>query len=506
MSYPRTFIPTRVLAYARVSGQEQARTGTSLDGQRDELEAWCRSRGYPRPSLFVEVESGSGEAVERRTEQLRLTAAARAGDLVVVTRQDRWSRDVAHFLTSTTALMKRGVRFEAVHEGFDHSTPEGRFVATMHAAFSEHERAKIYGRTVVRRKQLRDQGMYVEGLPPFGYKRHERRLVIVPETAELVRQAFSLCGRGYSLDDILYELGPDHGDRSCWRDRLRSRHYLGEVKDSRGAWVKGHEPIVTAGVWQAAQEALDERRKGGRGPSEDARTAAWLLRRVARCRRCGALVSARYRHWTPGDGYYVCRERMYRKSCSCPPALVSVVDPEAERLARDRLVELRHGLAQRVPQTDRVSRAPAIRARIDRLNAKRERLIDMAADGVLARGDLGAKLATVDRERIAEEARLAMAEAEDRASLSEVRAELLRDVDVMRRAWAKAPIAARRELLELLAETVKVEGPSVQIEWKSALDLGVSDLSGSTSQRRHIVDALKSLVSMRPAAAKRRAG
>ncbi len=479
MSYQRTFTPSRVLAYARVSGQEQARTGTSLDGQREEIEAWCKARGYPRPTLYIEVESGSGEAVERRGEQLRLTADARAGDMVVVTRQDRWSRDVAHFLTSTTALMKRGIRFEAVHEGFDHATPEGRFIATMHAAFSEHERAKIYGRTVVRRKQLRDQGLYVEGLPPFGYKRHERRLVVVPERAAIVGRAFDLCALGHSLDDIVYDLGEEHGDRSMWRDRLRSRHYLGEVRDSGGSWVKSHPPIVSAELWCTVQSALDRRRKAGRAPGQDARTANWLLRRIATCLECGAPVSASYSH-KADDGYYVCRERMYRKACSCIPSLVSATDPEAAQQVHARLLELRGILSKSPPTAKKASRVPAISARVDKLNAKRERLIDLATDGAISRAELAGRLASLDRERIEEETRLVAAEAADKANSADVRAELLADVDVMHRAWSGATVAERRTIVELLAERVRVGDGLVRIDWRDGTDLAVYDVSAGT--------------------------
>lgn len=480
----RPYAPARVLAYARVSGQEQARTGTSLAGQRDEIEAWCKSRGYPSPRIYVEVESGSGEAVERRGEQLRLTAEARPGDIVVVTRQDRWSRDVAHFLTSTTALMKRGVRFEAVHEGFDHATPEGRFVATMHAAFSEHERAKIYGRTVVRRRQLRDQGMYIEGLPPFGYRRKDRKLAIVESDAAIVRRAFSLCARGKSLDAIIEEVGPDHGDRSCWRDRLRSRHYLGEVKDSAGAWMKANEPIVTPALWAAAQKSLDSRRKNGRAPGAVARTANWLLRRIATCADCGSPVSAQYvnaRATDPvGDGYYSCRERVIRKACSCPASRVSIVDPKADALTQRRLLELRHDLAKSPPKPRHQSRASGIRARIDKLSAKRERLIDMAADGTLTRAELVRKLTAVDHERITEEARLATAEAEDAALSADVRADLLRDIEAMQRAWAKSSMPERREVVELLAERVRLRGPDVRIDWRSETDLAAQNVSAGS--------------------------
>src|SRR5678815_2181458 len=90
----------RVIAYARVSGQEQGRRGTSLDGQREEIERYCRSADLPEPKLFVEIESAGAEKLERRAVLRQLLSEIRDGDLVIVSKQDRWSRDVLFYLQS----------------------------------------------------------------------------------------------------------------------------------------------------------------------------------------------------------------------------------------------------------------------------------------------------------------------------------------------------------------------------------------------------------------------
>lgn len=58
--------PRRVFGYCRVSSAGQEKSGTSLEGQRDEITRWCAAQGYPPPTLAVEVESGSAEKIERR--------------------------------------------------------------------------------------------------------------------------------------------------------------------------------------------------------------------------------------------------------------------------------------------------------------------------------------------------------------------------------------------------------------------------------------------------------
>ena len=87
------------------------------------------------------------------------------------------------------------------------------------------------------RRTLRDQGYYVEGLPPFGYRRSlpkgsrgpEKNVLAIEEReAELVRRAFRMCIAGNPLAKI--------GDalvltKDRVRDILRSRVYLGEIQE-----------------------------------------------------------------------------------------------------------------------------------------------------------------------------------------------------------------------------------------------------------------------------------
>src|SRR3954462_6334279 len=101
----------RVLGYRRVSTAEQGSAGPSLDGQLDDLRRACVAEHFPEPLDFVEVESGSADAQERRAELARLMRMVRAGDLVLVTKLDRFSRDIVFTIASVRDILRRGARF-----------------------------------------------------------------------------------------------------------------------------------------------------------------------------------------------------------------------------------------------------------------------------------------------------------------------------------------------------------------------------------------------------------
>src|SRR5579859_887917 len=112
------------LGYARVSSAEQAR-GTSLQDQQDTIRAYAQKRGLTVDRMYVEAESGVYEKLERREQMRALLRDASAGDLVLVDKIDRWSRDPAFTHTSVRDLLAKGVKFYAVSDDCDPSTDSG---------------------------------------------------------------------------------------------------------------------------------------------------------------------------------------------------------------------------------------------------------------------------------------------------------------------------------------------------------------------------------------------
>lgn len=491
--------PSRVLGYARVSSDTQERSGTSLDGQQQEIARHCAALGWPAPRFYVEAESGAGEKVEARVQQRALTQEARAGDVVVVTRQDRWSRDVVYFLESVRELAKRGVGFFSLSEPFDRATPAGMFAATNVAAMSEFERMSIRARTEGARHALRNAGCWSEGVAPFGYRRDPttRRLVVQPEEAAHVRSVHTMCIAGDALPAIaqwLCDAGvgrvggrPIKWDRKAVHKLLRARWYLGEIRRTDGTWMPAHEAIVPPDVFEQTQLALHARRKGGRSPSSSSRTATWLLRGLANCSTCGARMGAAYSRSDAPSGYYVCGGRMRRSGpstdCDEPYARVPLVDAEAGRQVLRRLEELRQELAE--ARIDGAAK-PADATRLESLTTalasarqRRDRALELAVDGFLSKDELRTKLDRIDAEIARLESRAAQEERRPNLADPRVRAEVLASVERIRAAWARLPVEGRRAIVERLAERIEIRNSGVLMQWKEIEMLCAASGAGS---------------------------
>jgi DNA invertase Pin-like site-specific DNA recombinase len=126
----------RVIAYYRVSTEEQGRSGLGLEAQRQAVLSLCNGRGWEVIAEHTEIESG------KRADRPALSAAMHhakvTGAVLVVAKLDRLSRSVA-FLSQ---LQDSGAKFVAA------DMPEANEL-TVHimAAVAQAERKAIGQRT-----------------------------------------------------------------------------------------------------------------------------------------------------------------------------------------------------------------------------------------------------------------------------------------------------------------------------------------------------------------------
>jgi len=163
---------TRLVGYIRVSTEEQARDGLSLDAQRERLDAFAAAHR----AALVSIESDNGLSgsilPERRPALARALAIVRRGDAdgIVVVKLDRLSRSTRHVLDLLDAAHKAGWRIVSVEEHLDTRTAVGEFTTTILAGLAQMERKLIGERTREAMRQIAREGRNRSGRIPFGYR------------------------------------------------------------------------------------------------------------------------------------------------------------------------------------------------------------------------------------------------------------------------------------------------------------------------------------------------
>lgn len=175
----------RLIAYSRVSTEDQARGGHSLSQQPERLAAGCIAHQYTLVDVIVEAEGVSGSIpLERRPGGAELLRRLKAGhaDGVIVVRLERLFRDLldgVHFFRTTAR--DHGIAVVSLSEHIDTSTASGRMALNMHLLMADYERDKGAERTAEVMRGLREGGR-VYGHVPYGCIAHAGALFRDPVT------------------------------------------------------------------------------------------------------------------------------------------------------------------------------------------------------------------------------------------------------------------------------------------------------------------------------------
>src|SRR5919112_6279594 len=144
--------PKRTILYARVSTDEQARSGYSLAQQLEVLREYAAREGY---EVLGEVADAgqSGASLERPgMDDVRDRVAAGGVSVVLAQDRDRFAREPAYHYLLRKEFEEHGTKIRALNERGDDS-PEGELTDGILDQLAKYERAKIAERS--RRGKLR---------------------------------------------------------------------------------------------------------------------------------------------------------------------------------------------------------------------------------------------------------------------------------------------------------------------------------------------------------------
>lgn len=170
--------------YIRVSTDEQARHGTSMDAQEERLRAYCVMRSLTVAAVVRDPGVSAFKPLAKRPGGADLLALLGDGTAtnVVALKLDRLFRNTADALVTTAAWDATGVALHLVDYGgvaMDTRSATGRFLLTNLAAVAEFERALISERTTASLDYKRAHGK-VYGPVPYGCVRSGNLLLPDP--------------------------------------------------------------------------------------------------------------------------------------------------------------------------------------------------------------------------------------------------------------------------------------------------------------------------------------
>ena len=166
----------KVVGYVRVSTEEQARTGVSLDTQKQKIRAWAEA--MDAELIAMEEDAGISGKLMRNREGLQ-TAIERACEekaALVVYSLSRLSRSLKDTLAITEKLEAAGGDLVSISERIDTTSASGKMVFRLLCVLNQFEREVLSERTSAALQHKKANGL-VYGPTPYGCRRKGKRLV-----------------------------------------------------------------------------------------------------------------------------------------------------------------------------------------------------------------------------------------------------------------------------------------------------------------------------------------
>ena len=149
----------RAVGYIRVSTEEQAKQGISLDNQKAKIQAFATAKGWALTRIYKD-EGKSGKSLNRPgIQELLQDAVSGQFEIIIVYRVDRLTRkqrDLWYLLEDV--FDKNGVGFVSVNEPFDTTAAIGKASLGVIGVFAQLERDLISERTKDALAHKKDQG------------------------------------------------------------------------------------------------------------------------------------------------------------------------------------------------------------------------------------------------------------------------------------------------------------------------------------------------------------
>jgi DNA invertase Pin-like site-specific DNA recombinase len=191
----------KAIGYIRVSTEDQAREGISLENQEAKIRAYASINDF---ELVEVIRDGgaSGKDLEREgvAKLLDLVESGRM-EAVIVYKLDRLSRRTLDTLSFIENLESKDIAFHSISEKVDTKSATGKFFLTIISAVAQMERDLIAERTKDALAHKRQKGEWT-GRVPFGFRIENNRLAQDPEKIKVIQKAKRLRRSGKSLREI----------------------------------------------------------------------------------------------------------------------------------------------------------------------------------------------------------------------------------------------------------------------------------------------------------------
>lgn len=276
----------KVALYIRVSTEEQALHGYSIEAQKAALMKYAKEHSMEIIDIYIDEGISARKKYNRRKEFIRLLEGVkeRKFDLILFTKLDRWFRNISDYYKIQEVLEAHEVNWKTIYENYDTTSASGRLHINimLSVAQDEADRTSERIRSVFDNKIKNKE--IVTGKHPYAYRLNNKKLEIDEAKAELIRDIFTYYKDVRSVNSTMKYMNQKynlHKSYDFYRDTLRNRKYTGEF---RGV-PNYYPPVISTELFNSVQDVKSSFVR------DNQTKRLYIFSGLIRCKECGRMMS-----------------------------------------------------------------------------------------------------------------------------------------------------------------------------------------------------------------------
>ena len=237
----------RCAIYDRVSTDIQVQQGLSLDTQKELLTEYAKEHGYEIIDYYIDEGLTARKKLQNRRDFIRLLNDIKADkiDLVLVTKLDRWFRNVKDYHNVQAILEEHHCNWKTVLEDYDTTTADGQLKINIMLAVAQNESDRTSERIKVVFEHKKRNQEHLNGPIPFGYKNIDKHLQKDEDRRAIVEDIFRYYFTCFSIRSTIFYASNTYKDQAPTKYQiermLKSEVYAG-MRYGRSGYC---EPYIT---------------------------------------------------------------------------------------------------------------------------------------------------------------------------------------------------------------------------------------------------------------------
>lgn len=377
-----------VAIYVRVSTEEQAKHGYSVQAQKESLISYCKEKKYKVYDIYADEGKSARAKLKNRTEMCRLLEDVKQKkfDRIIFIKLDRWFRNIADYYKVQEILDKYKIDWETTQEDYNTTTSSGRLNLNIRLSIAQDEADRTADRIRFTFESMVKNKRAIQGshCMPLGYKvsseENNKRVIKDENTMHIVEDMFNHFALYGSTRKTLIYLNAKYNlslNYDSVRKYLKNRLYTGFYRNIENYC----EPYITLDQYNQNQARIKSNVK------EYEKKYDYIFSGLIKCYHCKNRMGG-FTHTSHDTKYnrkyknhaYRCNRAYCSKLCrNRSPIFESVV----EKYLLKNIVEDAKQYIIEGEKTYAIEDKKVIN--VDKLKQKLDRLTELYIDGKISR-------------------------------------------------------------------------------------------------------------------------